>query len=387
MMFILDKPYVSKVLLDTIKRNNYPVLDNEMARELLGTGSHLISPERFADRFRSKPVIYTNSENAVAWINENLMFSDIVEKVDLFKNKVKFRDLLSGMFPDFFYREVLFHEIEALRAKDLQFPFIIKPAVGFFSLGVHYVEDENSWKTVRPQIIAEMQKVRDYYPDDVLNTHSFIIEEVIEGIEYAIDGYYNAEGEPVILNVLKHYFAGAEDVSDRVYVTSVPIVKEISEKVRKFLISLGRLAVVSNFPFHIEVRIDKNGKVVPVELNPLRFAGWCCTDISVFAYGVNTYEYFAESREPHWDEIGEICGDRVYAMIVVEKSSKIDDSMLLGFNYEKLKSSFTHVLELRETDFVKYGVFCFLFAETDREDAPELKAILNSDLSEYLLYC
>jgi len=385
-MFILDKPFVSKVLLDTVKRNNYPVLDNDTARDLLGDSGNLLSPERFADRFRSRPVVYTNSENAVAWINENLMFSDIVEKVDLFKNKVKFRDLLSGMFPDFFYREVLFNEIETLRSKDLRFPFVIKPAVGFFSLGVYYVEDETAWKRIRPQIIEETLKVRDYYPDDVLNAHSFIIEEVIEGTEYAIDGYYNADGEPVILNVLKHFFAGSEDVSDRVYVTSVKIVREISEQVHKFLVSLGRLAVVKDFPFHIEVRIDDNGRVVPVELNPLRFAGWCCTDIGSFAYGLNTYEYFAGSSVPDWDEIESRCGDKVYALVVVEKSAKIDDGKLLGFDYEKLRNSFTKVLELRESDFRSYNVFSFVFAETDSEDAPELKAILNSDLSEYLIY-
>ncbi|WP_415238824.1 ATP-grasp domain-containing protein [Seleniivibrio woodruffii] len=385
-MFILDKPFVSKVLLDTVKRNNYPVLDNDTARELLGDSGNLLSSERFADRFRSRPVVYTNSENAVAWINENLMFSDIVEKVDLFKNKVKFRDLLSGMFPDFFYREVLFNEIETLRSKDLRFPFVIKPAVGFFSLGVYYVEDETAWRRIRPQIIEETLKVRDYYPDDVLNAHSFIIEEVIEGTEYAIDGYYNSDGEPVILNVLKHFFAGSEDVSDRVYVTSVKIVREISEQVHKFLVSLGRLAVVKDFPFHIEVRIDDKGRVVPVELNPLRFAGWCCTDIGFFAYGLNTYEYFAGSSVPDWDEIESRCGDKVYAMVVVEKSAKIDDGKLVGFDYEKLRNSFTKVLELRESDFRSYNVFSFVFAETDSEDAPELKAILNSDLSEYLIY-
>lgn len=384
-MIIFDEPFVSDVLLKTAVDKGYPVLDNAMARSLGNAGLNLLSPEKFAERFKDKQMLYTNSENAISWINENLAFADIVEKTDIFKNKVKFRDMLSGMYPDFYYKEVLFDDIAHLSAKDLKFPFVIKPSVGFFSLGVYYVEDEAAWKTIRPRIIEDTEKIKGYYPEDVLNSHGFIIEEVIDGTEYAIDAYYNDNGEPVILDVLKHYFAGAEDVSDRVYMTSVKIVRETSAKVKKFLESLGRLTLIKNYPFHIELRIDKNGNVVPIEVNPLRFAGWCCTDVAWFGYGLNTYEYFQESRDPDWDEIEKRVGDKVFSLLVIEKSPKIDDSILKGFDYDKLNSSFTKVLEMRKTDYMKYGVFCFMFVETDVEDSPELKAILNSDLKEYLI--
>ena len=33
-MFILEKPYVSDFLIETIKKNNYSVLDNEISRKL-----------------------------------------------------------------------------------------------------------------------------------------------------------------------------------------------------------------------------------------------------------------------------------------------------------------------------------------------------------------
>lgn len=385
-MFIFDKPYVSEVLIETCRKHGYPVLHNDVVDELGLKGLNLFSPERFADRFRARPQLYSNSENAITWINENLAFSDIVEKADLFKNKVKFRDLLSGMFPDFYYREVMFYEISSLSSKDLRFPFIIKPSIGFFSLGVYYVQDAASWKTIRPRLIEETEKIRGYYPEDVLNSQGFIIEEVIRGVEYAIDAYYDNAGEPVILNVLKHNFAGAEDVSDRVYITSVEIIKEVSGKIRKFLTSLGRLAVLHNFPFHIEVRIDEQGRVVPVELNPLRFAGWCCTDIAHFAYGINTYEFFADNSIPDMTELEKTHGGKTYALVVVEKSAKVKDENLIAFDYEKLKKSFSKVLEIRETDYVKYGVFCFMFVEVESEESEELKNILNSDLSEYLIY-
>lgn len=384
-MIIFDEPFVSEVLLKTAKDKGYAVLDNSMARSLDTAGLNLLSDEQFKAEFGRTQKLYTNSENAISWINANLDDYDIVEKTDLFKNKVKFRDLLSGMYPDFYYKEVLFEDIAHISAKELRFPFVIKPAVGFFSLGVYYVEDEAAWKTIRPRIIEETEKIKDYYPDDVLNSHGFIIEQVIEGTEYAVDAYYDAEGNPVILDVLKHYFAGADDVSDRVYMTSVKIVREMSPKIKKFLESLGRLTLLKNYPFHIELRVDKNGHINPIEVNPLRFAGWCCTDVAWFGYGLNTYQYFQDNISPDWDAIEKKVGDKVFSLIVVEKSAKIDDTNLKGFDYDKLVKSFSKVLEIRKTDYMKYGVFCFMFAETDREDAPELKAILNSDLHEYLI--
>jgi len=384
-MFIFDEPFVSGVLFDTVVRNNYPVLDNEYARSLPNAEKlNLYTDKRFIEHFQQKPMIYTNSENAITWINRNLLFSDIIERIDIFKNKGKFRDLLSGMYPDFYYKEVMFEEIEQLKAKDLQFPFIIKPTVGFFSLGVYYVEDSDKWKAVRERIIADVVKIREYYPEDVLDSSGFIIEQVIEGVEYAVDGYYNSEGEPVILNVLKHDFAGAYDVSDRVYMTSVMIVKEVEPQVQKFLTSLSRLSVVKDFPFHLEIRIDSKGHMIPIEMNPMRFAGWCCRDISIFAYGFSTYEYFMESKKPDWSEIA-LNSDGVTAMCVIEKGAHIDDSTLKGFDYGKLRSKFKNLVDLRETDYKKYGVFAFLFLKVDSEESEELKYILNSDLSEFLI--
>jgi hypothetical protein len=384
-MIIFDEPFVSDVLFQTAKKNKFPVLENDYVKTIKGYEElNLFPAERFIERFKTKPLIYTNSENAIGWINENLMFSDIIERIDMFKNKAKFRDLLSGMYPDFYYQEVEFEQIEHLKAKDLKFPFIIKPAVGFFSLGVYYVADKDSWKDVREKLITETKKAREYYPEDVLNSSTFIIEEVIEGVEYAIDGYYDSYGKPVVLNVLKHYFAGDDDVSDRVYVTSVPIAREIGKKVKKFLKSLGNLAVVKDFPFHLEIRIDKDGNMVPIEMNPMRFAGWCCTDIADFAYGLNTYKTFLESGKPDWDEIESRVGDKVFGMCVIEKGAHIDDSTLKGFKYKKLAKSFSNVLDLRKTDYEKYGVFAFLFVQVDSEDSDELKYILNSDLTEFL---
>jgi len=44
-------------------------------------------------------LLYTNSENYIGWIGNNLPNSGLPEKIKLFKNKILFRDLLADLFP------------------------------------------------------------------------------------------------------------------------------------------------------------------------------------------------------------------------------------------------------------------------------------------------
>jgi hypothetical protein len=48
------------------------------------------------------------------------------------------------------------------------------------------------------------------FPENVLNTSNFIIEEFIRGEEYAIDYYYDNNGDAVLLNVLHHLFSSEQ---------------------------------------------------------------------------------------------------------------------------------------------------------------------------------
>ena len=65
------------------------------------------------------------------------------------------------------------------------------------------------------------------------------------------------------------------------------------EKFTDFAGKIGDLAGVKNFPVHIELRRDNDGILLPIEVNPMRFGGWCTTaDISFLAYGFNPYLYY-----------------------------------------------------------------------------------------------
>jgi len=387
-MFILDKPYVSDFLKQTLANLQIPVIKTNVAKELVPNNSINFITETEAIKIlhsNSGNLLYTNSENAINWIANNLQLTDLNEKINLFKNKFKFRELLKNLYPNFYFREIALEEIESISVEELPFPFIIKPSVGFFSLGVHKVLDKYSWEKTKAVLNKDIKIIKDVYPREVLDVGKFIIEENIEGDEYAFDAYYNSEGKPVILSLLKHLFSSDGDVHDRIYISSKEIIENNIEKFLSFLQDVGNLTGLKNFPLHVEVRLDKNGKLVPIEVNPLRFGGWCTTaDMTWFAYGFNPYEYVYNQKIPDWTTILKDKENKVYSNIVLNNSTGLNVVEINSFNYDKLLSKFEKPLELRQADFKQFLIFGFLFAETRQENLQELDWILHSDLKEFI---
>ena len=387
-MFFADKPYVSDFFKMTVRDNAIPVVGTDIAKELdLYSGTKIISEAMAIESSleSDNPTIYTTSENSIGWISKHLALSGLPGKIELFKNKLKFRELTKSVFPDFYFKEVRVENLKKIQFNELPLPFIIKPTVGFFSMGVYKVSNLKEWATTIDSIIAEISQIKDLYPGEVLDTSSFIIEQCISGEEFAVDAYYNSVGEPVVLSIFKHAFSSDNDVSDRVYISSKKIIESNLEEFTDFLGEIGDLSGVRTFPVHIELRRDNDGTLLPIEVNPMRFGGWCTTaDISFLAYGFNPYLYYYSQKKPNWSEILKGKEGKLFSIIVLDNSTGIDADEITSFNYEKLLSKFKKPIELRKLDFQKYPVFGFLFAETREDNFAELEKILESDLREYI---
>ena len=387
-MFFVDKPYVSEIFKMTVRDNAIPVVNTDIAKEIgLYSGTKVISEDRAVEMVQESNnlKIYTTSENSIGWISKNLAFSDLPEKIELFKNKLKFRELTKSIFPNFYFKSVRVEDLRKIQFSELPIPFIIKPAVGFMSMGVYKVSSFEEWTDAIDSIISEIDQIKDLYPAEVLDTSSFIIEQCINGDEFAVDAYYNSIGEPVILNILNHTFSSDTDVSDRVYISSKKIIESNLKEFTEFTGKIGNLARVKNFPVHIELRRDTNGTLLPIEVNPMRFGGWCTTaDISFLAYGFNPYLYYYTGEKPDWSEIFKGKEGKLFCIIVLDNSTGVDVDEITSFNYEKLLSKFEKPMDLRKIDFHEYPVFGFLFTETREDNFIELKNILDSDLNEFI---
>jgi hypothetical protein len=385
-VFIIEEPYVSDFLASAVARLGLPVLDTPIARRRLDLPPGTLQPdERFA-RLASQPGarVYANSENAIGWIARHLSGSELPRRVSLFKDKIAFRDLLADLYPDYRYVAVDSHKLDEFDPTCFRGPFVVKPAVGFFSLCVHVVESPAAWPAVAALIEREIAALEAMYPDEVLALDRFVAEEVIEGDEFAVDAYYDGDGEAAIVNIYAHLFGSPTDVSDRVYLTDVETVDRYAPPARAFLEEIGRRARLADFPVHVELRIDARGRVAPIEVNPMRFGAWCVTDLAHFAYGVDPYRCFLLGESPDWDRIAEDTAGRTTAFVVSDLPATVDLSAIESVDYEGFAARFTDVLELRPTDYHRYPVFAFTFVQVPTADQSELLGVLGADLRCHL---
>ena len=272
-MIVLDEPYVSEPLIAWLEESQHPVLDNAFARSIAdGRALNLVSSDEAVRRIDAGERVYTNSENALAWIVESAHNESLSRAIGLFKDKAAMRAALAGLDPDLFFKSCSVDELFKLDFSQLPAPFVLKPSVGFCSMGVYAIQNREDWERALADIQQNASSWHDMYPESVIGAGSFILEGYLEGTEYALDAYFDETGRAHILNVLRHDFTSPEDTSDRMYVTSASIVRDTSTMFASWLDRVNALIGARNFPVHVEVRVS-DGHVSPIEFNPLRFAG------------------------------------------------------------------------------------------------------------------
>ena len=381
-MVILEEPYASPLLVEWLASSRHPVLDNGFARSLQASHPlNLVGAKECARRLSSGERVYTSSENALSWICDNVDNADLVRVIELLKDKAALRELLSPLNPDLHFKVLPRKALRDVAVEDLSLPVILKPAVGFCSMGVYAIERSDDWNRALADMEASESVWNERYPESVVDASDCIIESLIEGVEYAVDMYYDAEGKARVLNVLRHDFAGPEDTGDRMYVTSRDIVLRVAPLIEHWLDDANAYIGARDFPAHVEVRV-KEGRVVPIEFNPLRFAGLGGTDVAYLGWGLRTYAAYLEDEKVDLDSMTAGASGKVYSMSLLNPSPAAD--LRRPLDYDALKERFSNVLALHRFDVDVTGSYGFLFLETDASCADELDFLLHSDLTEFL---
>ncbi|QRN84789.1 ATP-grasp domain-containing protein [Clostridia bacterium] len=383
-MIIIDKPYISEDLKNYLDLCQIPVLKSQISiRENEEHSFNLISDTDFIKIFDKNSRLYTLSENSLDWVKKNIDDKSLLNSINIMKDKFAFREKISSLYPSFYFKKVCIDDLEKLEIDKSKFPLILKPVVGFFSAGVYALSDELDFKTAIEDIKESYGKWKSIFPTTVVGEHEFILEQYITGDEYAIDAYFDENGQAVVLNIMVHEFLSQSDVSDTLYYTSKEILEKYVVVFEDYLNSINAVLGVKNFPFHAEVRVNEKNEIAPIEFNPLRFAGWSTTDITNFAFGFFTYDYYFNNKRPDWKELLKGKDDKKYTLILLNKPSSYSIGDI--FDFEMLKKDFIKILCLRELDYTKTeNPFGFLFTETPYCNLAELTKITTSDLSEYI---
>jgi len=386
-MILVDKPYVSDFLIQTLQAEKFPVLQSPLLQaEKNGLNAKTTAELVASYHTGEDPLVYTNSENILQWVNENLPDTPLPGFIQQFKNKFRFRELLKPLFPNYHYEKHNLDELLNAPAESLPYPFILKPVIGFFSYGIHIVKSQDEWAQTRINLQEELKRVQDIYPREVLNDSEFLLEDLIDGPEYAVDAYFDQDGEPVIVNIYKHLFASEKDVSDRAYFSSPEVMDEMLTPVTQFLRQVSARSGARRFPIHIELRHSPQHGIIPIEANALRFAGWCMTDVTHHAWGINPYTVYFYQQKPDWERLMNERAGRQYNMYIADLPHDIDFRKIASVDYEAIRQHFARLLELRPTDYHNYPVLAFIFTESKAGDFRENRKMLQEDFRKYLRF-
>ena len=383
-MIILEKPYVSAPLVAYLEEKQIPVLHNDMAETLKQQGHHLnlLDDKQFVEKYQQYGQLYAVSENALVWLYAQLPESELVKKVKILKDKAAFRRICQQIYPDFYYKEVEMKQLRSLNPEDLPLPLVLKPSVGFLSVGVYIVRSKEEWQAALDDIDANFARQCAVFPETVVRSEMFVLEQFIEGEEYAVDAYFDAEGKPNIINIFHHIFKSETDVSDRLYCMSKQIFEANYPAFNQFCIDLNGVLGLKNFPMHVEFRVDKHtGRAIPIEVNPLRFAGMCLNDLTRHTCHLLPVQAYLEGTHPDYATMWNGIENDVFSFVVLDKP--YDTNRALDF--ERIKRHFHGVLETRDIMNPAMSIWGFLFTQTAPEHKAELDEILHSSLEEFMV--
>ncbi|OES45462.1 ATP-grasp domain-containing protein [Domibacillus iocasae] len=370
-MMILNEQILSPLLQKTLEHLEVPVLKEE----------NPVNCTAFFDSLGEKQRLLTNSESGLSLLNAYCPDSDQNRWSKLFKNKGKMRAILSNIYPDYFYQVVTADNLFSLQIDRIPFPVVLKPTFGYSSVGVYKVKQKEEWEKALRQFEADIMLSKDLYDPAVINQKNLLIEKWIQGEEYAVDGYYDEQGNPVILNMFKRLFKDEYDTSDRIYYTSKQVIEEIYDQAHSFMTELQKLIPLRNYPIHFEIR--KQGDIViPIEVNPLRFAGAGTTDLGYYAYGHNVYEQYFTQQKPNWKSIIEGMDESIYSFCCAEIPLALSQGLVESVQHEQFQKEFNHVLEYRPIQAAHDRTFAIVFFKSNTLD--ENRYLLHLNLEPFV---
>jgi len=379
---ILADTYASPLFLNTLVREGIPTfaqgdrLRDEFKRYCPGL--------KLLDKADALNII--SQPDSKLLLNSEIFLPCLINHIDpakaeairTFKDKPKFRQLLGKSFPDYFFTVAKADEL-----KDIDLPsgkdYVIKPSSGFSGTGVRRINDAKDLREKADDLLSELEQNAGSFSSDLLSSDRFLIEEHIKGEEIACDAYFNSKGEPVIVGIYNHPLLDEDDFSDILYYTSPDLIKKMHPRIEDFLRRLSSQMVIRNFPIHAEFRLQRN-RLLPIEVNPMKFGSFSLPDLTFFAFSLNPYRYYYNEQKPDWKDILSNAEDKVFYRVLSRMKAPLAEGEKP--DHDEFASAFPDLVGYCKLDPNRHPAFSIAFGRADKAD--ELHRYLRIDFRDYI---
>ncbi len=320
-------------------------------------------------RFTKHDKVCIASEAALDGVIDKIDDPERVKAIALLKDKYAFRKILAAIYPNFQYQCIQTHQIPDLQITQKS---VIKPVKGVFGTAVKIIDRDTDLAELAVALQTELTKSAQLFSPGVLSTTDFLVESYIEGEEYAVDMFYDFGGKAWIVNIYHHPLPSNPAYLHVIYYSSQAVFDRISAKAKQFFTELNRILGVTNLTIHGEFKFDGD-RLMPIELNALRYGGMGLGNLVFHALGVDPYACFAEDIEPDWQKIWQEKPTELLTFFFAYNGAKTNIRDYQP-NREKLKQQFTKILLERDFDYQTQLVFSsYILQETDQSLAKLLQ--------------
>ncbi len=296
-------------------------------------------------QFAKQDKVCIASEAAIEKVIDRIDDPQRIKAIELLKDKYAFRQLLADIYPDFQYQFVRADRIQDLKITEKS---VIKPVKGVFGTAVRIIDRDTDLSELASELQTELTKNADLFSPSVLSTTDFIVERYIDGEEYAVDMFYDSSGSACIVNIYHHPLPRNLAYLHVIYYSARSVFDRIYAKAKHFFTELNRLLKVTNLPIHSEFKFN-GGRLMPIELNALRFGGMGLGNLVFHGLGVDPYACFAADMEPDWPQIWQDKQADIFVFFIAYNGKNTNLNYYQP-NREKLKREFTEILLERDFD-------------------------------------
>lgn len=349
----------------------------------LGSGIRVLTASDLEEsdiRFSKGDKLYVPSETALSLVIDRLDDQDTRRGILNLKDKYLCRETLRSLYPDFHFEKCVINDLA-----ELTFPksrFVIKPQKGFFGTGVRLADANTDMKLLAEELIRDVQANSKFFPDSILSKEEFLLEEYIDGDEYAVDMYYNDQGVPIIINIYRHPEPEISAYAHLMYYSDVTLFSDHLGDFTSLFEQLGKSLNLRNFPIHAEFKL-KQGKFIPIEFNPMRYGGFGLADLGYLSYGFLPIQAYFDAIIPDWESIWKSKQEKIYAFILAYNGQGIDPVQSKPDHAKFLEylGKTARVVDYVRLDHTVNPVFGIAYIET--EDRNVLLDLLKMDFCDF----